>query len=244
MPVRPMCAYVEFQEAAPQDEALSRSLSALAHPSRLALLRQLRTPRTLREIQLQSSTPDAVIRSISRQAVREHLDKLLVIGVVNAREAEREYGEATEYSLNHQAIYALSEEFRNLARLRPASEPVAATVERRPAAAPEPLAGPCLVLVKGLDEGRTFPLPAPKSGRRVWTIGRRRGLDVSLDFDPFVSTENAIVLWEDGQYVVEDLPESRNGTVVNFAPLPKGERRPLRTSDLIGVGRSLLMFRQ
>ena len=233
---------MDLEAGAPQDDALSRSLTAIAHPSRLALLRQLRTPRTLREIQLPA--PDEPDRSISRQAVREHLDRLLAIGVVHAREATRDYGETTEYSLNHQAIYALAEEFRGLARLRPSFEPVGVTVARRPGAA-EPRApeGPCLVLVKGLDEGRSFPLVAQPGGSRQWTIGRRRGLDVSLDFDPFVSTENALVVWEDDAFAVQDLPDSRNGTTLNFAPLEKGERRGLRTSDVIGVGRSLLVFR-
>ena len=235
---------VHIEAAAPQDDALSRSLNALAHPSRLALLRQLRTPKTLREIQLRSQASDEGERSISRQAVREHLDRLLAIGVVHAREAHREYGETTEYSLNHQALFAIAEEFRGLARLRPATEPVVATVERRPGAAePARAEGPSLVLVKGLDEGRAFPLPPPPGGRRQWTIGRRRGLDVSLDFDPFVSTENALVLWEGGRYYVQDLPDSRNGTTLNFQPLAKGERRELRTSDVIGVGRTLLLFR-
>lgn len=239
-----MCAHVDLEASAPQDDALARALTAIAHPSRLALLRQLRTPRTLREIQLRTGASDEVGRSISRQAVREHLDRLLAIGVVHAREATRDYGETTEYSLNHQALYALSEEFRGLARLRPASEPVAATMAGRPGA-PEPRApeGPCLVLVKGLDEGRTFPLAPPKAGRRQWTLGRRRGLDVSLDFDPFVSTENSLIVWEDGRFTLEDLPDSRNGTSVNFVALAKGERRVLRASDVVGVGRSLLVFR-
>lgn len=239
-----MSLHVDLEASAPQDDALSRSLNALAHPSRLALLRQLRTPKTLREIQLRSQAADEAGRSISRQAVREHLDRLIAIGVVHAREAHRDYGETTEYSLSHQALFAIAEEFRGLARLRPATEPVSATVERRPGS-PEPAGtdGPCLVLVKGLDEGRCFALPPPGSGRRQWTIGRRRGLEVSLDFDPFVSTENAVVVWEQGRYHVEDLPDSRNGTTLNFAVMSKGERRELKTSDVIGVGRSLLMFR-
>lgn len=239
-----MSGHVDLEASAPQDDALSRALNALAHPSRLALMRQLRTPKTLREIQLRSQASDEAGRSISRQAVREHLDRLIAIGVVNAREAMRDYGETTEYSLNHQSLFAIAEEFRGLARLRPAAEPVAATVERRGGTQePTGAVGPCLVLVKGIDEGRSFALPAPAAGRRQWTIGRRRGLEVSLDFDPFVSTENALVFWEAGRYHLQDLPDSRNGTTLNFTVLSKGERRELKTSDVIGVGRSLLMFR-
>ncbi|HUR69723.1 MAG TPA: FHA domain-containing protein [Candidatus Thermoplasmatota archaeon] len=239
---------MDLEASAAQDDALARSLVALAHPSRLALLRQLRAPKTLREISLRpgasagggSSAGDEG-RSISRQAVREHLDRLMGIGVVHASEAERDYGETTEYSLNHQALYALSEEFRGLARLRPASEPVLATVARPGLAAESAPEGPCLVLVKGLDEGRSFPLVA--AHKQQWTIGRRRGLDVSLDFDPFVSTENTVVSHARGAFSIEDLPDSRNGTLVNFLPLAKGERRALRSADVIGVGRSLLVFR-
>lgn len=240
-----MDLHVDLESSAPQDDALSGALHALAHPSRLALIRQLRMPKTLREIQLRTANgADESARVISRQAVREHLDRLIAIGVVHASAAERDYGETTEYSLNHQSLYAIAEEFRGLARLRPASEPVAPTVEKRGATTDaRAISGPRLVLVKGLDEGRSFPLIAPAAGTRAWTIGRRRGLDVSLDFDPFVSTENALIAWEGGAFHLQDLPDSRNGTMLNFAPLEKGERRRLAYSDVIGVGRSLLLFR-
>ena len=237
------CEGVASDESAPRDAALARALGALASPVRIALLRQLQTPRVLREIEVKATDGDASARNISRQAVREHLDRLMETGVVVARETEREYGTTLEYSLNHQALFALSEEFRALARLRPAAEPHMVTVTGgRPAAAAPP-EGPSLVLVKGVDEGRTFDLRPPAAGRREWVIGRRRGLDISLDFDPFISTENSAIVWEDGVHAVVDLPESRNGTMVNFKPLPKGARHPLRVGDLIGVGRSLLMFR-
>src|SRR5687767_3964350 len=74
------------------------------------------------------------------------------------------------------------------------------TVHRPAPAASFKIEGPCLVLVKGLDEGRTFALPPPKAGPKSWNIGRRRGAPVSLDFDPFVSTENAAIIWEEGTY--------------------------------------------
>lgn len=44
--------------------------------------------------------------------------------------------------------------------------------------------------------------------------------------------------------MLEDLPGSRNGTTLNFLPLPRGGRSELHHGDLIGVGRSLRLFRE
>jgi len=144
--------------------------------------------------------------------------------------------------LNHQQIFALSEEFRLLASLRPVVSPESTTVRANALSSPRTLEGPCLVLVKGLEEGRVFDLRG-EAGRGEWLIGRRRGLAVSLDFDSFVSAENSRITLRDGTHELEDLSLSRNGTTVDFKALPKGVRRPLRNGDVIGVGRSLLVFR-
>lgn len=65
---------------------------------------------------------------------------------------------------------------------------------------------------------------------------------VCLDYDPYVSLENAAVARAGDGFDVSDLPQSKNGTAVNWEVLPKGGRRELRPGDLIGVGRSLLLF--
>ncbi|MCA1813227.1 MAG: winged helix-turn-helix domain-containing protein, partial [Halobacteriales archaeon] len=109
-----------------KDEALAGMLSALASPTRLRILRQLRSPKTLREIEVPAAAHGA--RAISRQAVREHLDKLLEIQAVNSHASERTYGEAQAYVVNNQVLFALTEEFRGLARLRPTVEPVGQTL--------------------------------------------------------------------------------------------------------------------
>ena len=238
-----MLPTVLIDQSAPQDSAFAQALEALSSTSRLALLRQLRTPKVLAEIQVKTAGPGDTARNISRQAVREHLDRLMEIGVVIAREAERDYGPTVEYAVNHQMLFALSEEFRGLARLRPAAEPEGATLHGKTPAAPGEQRGPALVMVKGLDEGKTFPLAPPLQGKGEWIIGRRRGVHVPLDYDPFVSSENTAVLWEEGTHFLLDLPESRNGTLLNFQPLAKGLRRALRPGDVVGVGRSLLVFR-
>lgn len=225
--------------------ALTQALEVLASPARMYLLREVRVPKTLKEIKVRVPEKEAGGRDriLARQSVKEHLDRLVEIGVVLARETQREYGETIEYILNHQRLFAISESFRALAKLRPAEAPDGRTISAVARANTYEIRGPCLVLVKGLDEGRTFDMRPRPDGRNEWVIGRRNDLGVSLDFDPFVSSENSRVLWAEGAYFIEDLSVSRNGTMLNFQPLPKGGRRALRTGDLIGVGRSLLMFR-
>ncbi|HWH08930.1 MAG TPA: helix-turn-helix domain-containing protein, partial [Candidatus Thermoplasmatota archaeon] len=71
--------------SAEKDAALATTLAALANPVRLAILRQLRTPRALGDIRVLSDEPRGPgepDRPLSRQAVRQHLDRLLDIGVV------------------------------------------------------------------------------------------------------------------------------------------------------------------
>lgn len=224
----------------PNDEAIARALFALGNPARLALLKQLRTPKLISEIRVTAGERDELgARTISRQAVREHIERLLEIGVVSTQPTARERG-SLEYSMNHQALYALSEEFRGLARLRPESEPMNPT-EAAPQGRQAAIRGPCLVLVKGLDEGRVFPLQGSRDG---WTIGRRRGVEVALDFDPFVSSENARILRGDGRWLLQDLAESKNGTSLDLRPMARGSTLPLASGALIGVGRSMLLFRE
>jgi DNA-binding transcriptional ArsR family regulator len=226
---------------------LSAVLEVLANENRLELLRQLRVPRTAREVTLQppdvrpGENPE---RPISRQAARVHLNKLAEIGVVVARRTRRGHTVADEYVLNQQRIFAIAEEFRRLASLRASLPPGSeATLDGRPPGSPKGQAGVRLVLVHGLDEGRTFPLALHEHGEeRGWVIGRREGAAVCLDYDPYVSSENSEVTCIRGRYVLQDLRSSRNGTYVNWQQMPKGGSRELLPGDVIGVGRSLLLF--
>lgn len=223
------------------DVQLATALNALASPTRLALMRLLRSPKALAEIELRPPDGPAGGRTLARQTVREHLDRLIEEGYVVTREVERPYGSTVEFLLNHQTIFALSEEMRRLARLRPDVEPAMRT---QPGGEPggASATGPCFVLAKGLDEGAFFDLKPPPSGKAEWIVGRRRGVAVALDFDPYISAENTLVTWDGGAHHVEDLPGSRNGTSLNFRPLAKGTRVALRHGDIVGVGRSLLVY--
>jgi len=221
----------------PADEPLGLALGALSSPTRLAILRSLRTPRTLREIEIGAEEDG---RPITRQAVRRHLDTLVEAGLVTTREAGRDYGDTTEFILNHARVYGIAEDVRQMARLRPAVDPGGHTVVAGNASPTRPR-GPVLILVKGADDGAAFPLD-PSAGEREWIVGRRRGVGVCLDFDATVSSENARITWRDGAHWIEDVQGSRNGTLLNLRLLVAGEPARLEHGDLVGVGRSALLY--
>lgn len=221
------------------DERLTAALDALANPLRLAIVRQLRAPRALREIEVRQTAGDHPAL-LARQTVRWHLGRLVECGIVDSRGGQRDYGETTEFTVNHQRIFSLAEDVRALARIRPVVEPDAETVASD-AAEPPSRPGARLVMVRGIDEGIEFHVD-PRAGQRQWMIGRRRGLAVSLDFDPSVSAENTVLAWKGSFHVVQDIPGSRNGTTINFRRLPPGEERRLVHGDIIGVGRCLLVY--
>lgn len=215
---------------------LVECLGALASAPRLQIIRQLRRPVALRDIHVSGERPDAG-PTIARQTVRRHVERLVEVGVAQRVGLESE-GSEFQFVVDHQRLFLLSEEVRALARLRPTLEGDAQTIDfDAPAAVIE--RGPRLVLVRGLDEGEVFPLSAP---HHTWRVGRRRGLEISLDYDPSVSTENAVIERSGASLVISDVEGSRNGTLVNFRRLVVGEKRKLAHGDLISIGRSLLLY--
>lgn len=224
---------------------LASILQVLANANRIDLIRQLRDPKSASEIRLapedaRDGNPD---RAMSVQAVRFHLARLAEIGVVSAR--SRPSGGVDEYVLNKQRLFAIGEEFRSLAHLEPAQAVDEGATIRGPMPRHDvPSAGARLILVHGFDEGRSFPLRLDEiSGERGWVIGRRSGVPVCLDYDPFASSENAEITWANGTYVLHDIRSSRNGTSINWEPMAKGASRALRHGDVIGIGHSLLLFK-
>lgn len=232
-------------------DRLSDYLKALANPNRLELLHQLRFPRTASEIYLRpkrtesgSTNPD---RFISRQAVERHLGILEGIQVIKRQPSTREGRPVEEYVLNHPKVFAIVEEMRKISHIKahapidpmatsPDLEVPAGKAPARKADAPK---GPHVLLVAGVFEGRRYAL----NGDGPWEIGRSADIAVPLDYDPFVSTRNSVLTVRDGRYVVQDVETNRNGTSVNYEPLPKGGECALENGDLVGVGRSLLLFR-
>ncbi|HEX9816629.1 MAG TPA: helix-turn-helix domain-containing protein, partial [Candidatus Thermoplasmatota archaeon] len=68
---------VEGPESVDSDVALATALKSLSHPKRLRLLRFATEPRTLEEI--------ASHLKVARQSAKEHLDRLLEIGLLEPR---------------------------------------------------------------------------------------------------------------------------------------------------------------
>lgn len=226
---------------AERQQPLADTLSSLANPVRLAILNLLQEPRVLKDIRVKRPASDGRDRVLARQTVREHLDRLAEEELVRSRQTERSYGNTREYVLDHRRLFEISETIRQLARRRPHAELGGPTLGGVHAAHSEIPEGPVLVLVGGLETGRVFELG--ESDQERWIVGRRRDADISLDYDPFVSADNAEIQCEDGRFHVRDLPESRNGTRLNFQQMDPGGTEPLRCGDTIGVGRSLLLFR-
>lgn len=221
---------------------LAGTLKALGHPARLALLEALQSPSVLSEIELTVDESGQRERPLARQTIKRHLDKLLEEDLVISRSATRNYGETTEYLVDNQRLYALSQLFRSMAALRPEDEPSRETLRHPSDEADVEDAGPALVLVKGVQEGRVFELD-PDGDADRWLIGRNRALAVPLDFDPFVSAENTMIRRQDDGFVVEDLPRSRNGTRLNYEPLTSGEPAALSDGDLVSLGETTLLFK-
>ena len=224
-----------------RDVELAEALTALASPTRLALLRALRSPSIVAEIRVRSPESGSAA-PIARQTVSKHLETLFAAGLVHRREVRGERGDTHEFSLNHQSVYALAEEMRDLARLRPFVEPEEPTMHHRGDARRAPASGPALIVVRGLEDGVTFDLTPRPPDKTEWTIGRRRGLSISLDFDPFVSSENTLIRHEGGKHHVVALPTSRNGTLLNFRKLAPEEPEALRHGDIVSVGRTALVY--
>ncbi|HUR70182.1 MAG TPA: FHA domain-containing protein [Candidatus Thermoplasmatota archaeon] len=221
---------------------LADALSALGYPMRLELLDLLRFPHAVGELRLTPSrqeTSGNPERSVARQTVQYHLDKLVEGGFV--REEPAEGRAAPRYVVSPQRVYAVIEEMRALSLMfagRGGSSDATGTIAD--GARFEPLQGPRLLLVHGVYEGKQFRLDGDAT---TWSVGRRKGLAICLDYDPFVSLENALVERGADGFTVVDVAGSKNGTSVNWTRLPRGGRRRLVRGDLVGVGRSLLLFR-
>lgn len=243
--MRPLSRVVEHVPAPESGHDFAAVLGALASPVRLALINHLRTPRTLKEIDVKVWDPDRKAqRPIARQTVKEHLDRLIQIGIVATRPGQRPYGQTTEYLLNRQRLFSFAEQFRSLAKIRPVEEASMDTVLARTRGPRHAIRGPCLVVAKGLDEGQVYSLAPATAGARRWVLGRGQEADVVIDYDPYVSNRNTVIQWRQEGYEIADDPQSRNGTHLNFQPLPRdGTAHPLRHGDLVGVGRCILVFR-
>ncbi len=220
-------------------EGLANDLSPLSNPTRLRLLHYLTRPRYLEEI--------ASHLKMSRQAAQKHIDQLLEIGTIKKQQGARDSGPVVEYLVVPQRIFSIGEEFDKLGVLKPEEDlstlertsPGTAAPPRQPRAVTES-PSPRLLLVHGMNIGTMFPLTGTAG---AWLVGRDSKANICLDYDPFVSNRHAEVRRAaDGSFAIADA-FSTNGTSVNWQALARGEVHPLKTGDVVGVGKTLLLFR-
>lgn len=239
-------AGVGAEERDPIDyEALADVLKAMAYPARLELLGKLRVSQTLREIQLtprRGARDASPARTAARQTVQRHLDKLVENRLVRAVDAPPGGRDQISYVANPATFYSVIEALRSLlVRYAGFDLGLEHTHTGGHTRAASPVTGPRLVLVHGVYEGKAFPLSEETARHGKWTIGRARRVPVSLDYDPFVSRESAVVTRSTAGFAITDLG-SKNGTLVNWSRLAAGDTRPLAPADVVSVGRSLLVF--
>lgn len=220
-------------------EALSEALFALANERRLRLLYLLTTPRYREEL--------ADELGISRQGVSQHLDKLLDHGFIEEMEGWRETGPVEEFQVAPQRLYAIGRTLADMGRLEPEDrgdrpdrpEPTQLLGEDRSPEATSVDDEAGLVVLDGPKEGERFVLDG--EGPR-WTIGRDDACDLTLDHDPYISSQQCEIHVEPDGYAIVDTYSS-NGTVVNFAELPEGGRTALEAGDIVRLGRTDLVYK-
>lgn len=236
--------------ARPDPKKIADYFRGLGHENRIELLSILRTPQPLQKILLRPGATRAASRPerpLSRQSVQQHLDVLVEMGLVRVLPARKGQASAVhEYASDHARLFQILEEVRILTNLPSSQDLALSDTASLAAGAPrERQTGPMMVIAHGVQEGRAYPLRRSdlKAGRG-WIIGRRSNAHVPLGYDPFVSAENTEIIEEGGKFRVLDLRSARNGTWVNWERLPIGGSVPLRPGDVLGVGRSLLVFRE
>lgn len=214
-------------------------MKALGNPVRIELLRQLTTPRQLGEIKVNPHRKEgggAPKRLMSRASVQAHLEQLLDVGAIRMVNGVRDGRSVTLYRIDERQLFGLTEELRDLGRLHGSADVLDGT-----APAPQETAskGPRLALLNGPLEGRSFSL----AGTGPWTIGRDTSTFLRLPYDPYLSKQNTEIRKKGNHFLAVDLPSARNGTSVNWSPLPRGEMAKLHSGDVLGVGRTLALFR-
>lgn len=235
-------------------EALEGRLKAISFSNRLKLLEMLRVPRTVDELHLTPSRPAAGDdeegeggdRPLSREAVRHHLERLADAELVRSELVQDADGRNRKrYVLDESRLFDLAETLRAYCRSDvPEREDLERTEPGERGAAPEPWpAVPRLVLVHGAPERTAYALRTDDiDPPRGWILGRGPDAQISLDYDPYVSSQNSEILpTEDGHEIV-NFRSATNGTEVNDTVLEPGQTVPLEHGDVLQVGASTLVF--
>ncbi|HWH08541.1 MAG TPA: helix-turn-helix domain-containing protein [Candidatus Thermoplasmatota archaeon] len=211
-------------------DALAARLKALANEKRLRLLDFLRQPRHAEEV--------ASELGVARQTAHEHLQVLVEAGFVERIVGGSGGPGAVRFALATRELFALQEDLAARGAEPSVPEGRQATVRVEPSGLQAGARGPRLVMVKGRRVGQARAL----QGEGPWTIGREATSFACLDYDPFVSLRHAEVRNVGGELRVVDLA-SKNGTTVDWRPLPRGGWARIENGAVIGVGKTLLVLR-
>lgn len=214
-----------------EPEELAELFEALSNPRRIRLLHHLAEPQYLREI--------ASAFGLSRQAVHHHLDRLVETGFLERRSGSRESGPVTEYVLVPEVLALVHEGVERVSRVPGARRDRPDRTRGgsdHPASSSPPDRG--LWVVHGIDAGTRLSLVGDEG---PWVVGRDPTCDLVLEGDPFASARHAEVWPEGTGHRVGDLA-STNGTFVNGRRLDRREDAALDHGDVVGVGRSLLLY--
>ncbi len=222
-------------------ENLSEAFFALSSVRRLRTLHLLTQPRSREELSEELG--------ISRQAVSQHLDKLIEHGFVEEMEGWRESGPVAEFRVVPNRLFALGTTLVDLGKLEPVggrdrvqSPRPTQHMEEGVEEASELEQGPAphLLILDGPKTGERFGLEGDRSR---WTIGRAEDRDLELDHDPYISGQQCEIQITPKGFAIVDT-HSANGTMVNFARLPDGGRTMLEPGDVVRVGRTSLVFQR
>lgn len=233
-------------------EALEGRLKALSFSNRLKLLEMLRVPRTVDELHLTPSRTgeedegEGGDRPLSREAVRHHLERLADAELVRSELVQDADGRNRKrYVLDESRLFDLAETLRAYCRSEVAErEDLERTEPGEPGADPERWpAAPRLVLVHGAPERTAYPLRADDiDSPRGWILGRGPDAQITLDYDPYVSSQNSEILPTEDGYEIVNFRSATNGTEVNDTVLKLGQTVPLEHGDVLHVGASTLVF--
>jgi len=209
---------------------LAAAFQALANPTRVAMLAELRQP----------ATPADLARrfGITRQAVRKHLDALQEAQFVVRGPSPRML-KAHRYATNPLALHVFKETVWGLGgfspplRLPPLPTP---TAPHAPSGSPPTPHG--LVLVHGDAPGRWFPLDPG----REHALGRADACDIVVPNDLYASGRHAHLAFDGRSWRVTDLG-SRNGTWVDFLRVPQGSPAAVAPGQVLTVGRTHFVVR-
>lgn len=232
------------EDSKPIDEAdlpaLEADLDALSNRRRLEILQLLTRPRYRKEVGGELD--------MTRQAASRHIEKLLDRGFIREIDGFRESGPVKEYHVVPERLFALGMSIAELGKLEPEGGPQVETARTTdlhetpaggsPRDGGSDAAGARLLLVNGPEQGEALPLEGSE-GR--WTLGRADDRDLTLDWDPYVSSHHAEVHLDLGGHTVVDA-HSSNGTYVNFSRLPPADRVELAPGDAIQLGRTVLVY--